>query len=321
MKIIMNVIIAACFLSVSAGEIIIQNGLNGYNGCVDTYITQPGKGGDESNHGKEPILRMRAGGWPECPNQRVAIKFDNLDEILGNYTIKDAYLELYYEKFSYSSNEDTDMKMFLRLLSVNWDEDYATWFDATSTSSWNTEGVGKGDIDIYVKQEVTYDGVEEKIWHKFDLFSWKNLNGMITTEESIIQRMIDKPNKNFGIFIRGSDAREFIYTSSEGDNPAHRPRLRVIVDEPVGIDGIESNTIKPNITLDRNNKLIKFMNVEGQDLSVKIYSSNGVSVPVKLTKLKNSIVCSYGTLSKGVYFVRSYTKANNLENVTKIVTY
>lgn len=62
MKKIINLLFVSFFLKVFAGEIIIQNGLNGYSGCYDTYITQPNKGGDESNHGIEPIIRLRAGG-------------------------------------------------------------------------------------------------------------------------------------------------------------------------------------------------------------------------------------------------------------------
>lgn len=39
---------------------ILQNGLDGYEGCEDTYLTQEGKTGDK-NHGSDPTFRLRGG--------------------------------------------------------------------------------------------------------------------------------------------------------------------------------------------------------------------------------------------------------------------
>lgn len=254
--------------------------------------------------------------------------FDDLNHYLGNYTIKEAFLELYFEEYSFTSNvNDTssEMKMLIRLFTTSWDEDGATWFKATDASNWNTIGVGDGDIDETFSYKVTYHGSKEKVWHSFDVFTWvkKSIghSGVINSDIPIIQNMIDIPTKNFGFFIVGDDAREFIYTSSQSGNKAHRPRLRIIVEESVAIDGLQSNLQESHITLDRNNKLINFNNVDGQELTIKIYSSNGSSMPVILSKSNSKITCNYSGLSNGVYFVHFTNRITNQEKVIKIASF
>ncbi len=39
---------------------ILQNGVDDYEGCEDTYLTQEGKTGDK-NHGADPTFRLRGG--------------------------------------------------------------------------------------------------------------------------------------------------------------------------------------------------------------------------------------------------------------------
>lgn len=48
-------------LSLTNAEVMtVQNGLNGYEGCVDTYLTEGGNP-DDGNHGPEELLRLRGG--------------------------------------------------------------------------------------------------------------------------------------------------------------------------------------------------------------------------------------------------------------------
>lgn len=53
-------LVMICFFSINAGEIIIQNGLNGYEGCTDSYMTEAGED-DGSPHGLEPYLLLEGG--------------------------------------------------------------------------------------------------------------------------------------------------------------------------------------------------------------------------------------------------------------------
>ncbi len=47
--------------SLSHAEVkTVQHGLDGYEGCEDTYLTETGKEGD-FNHGSEELIRLRGG--------------------------------------------------------------------------------------------------------------------------------------------------------------------------------------------------------------------------------------------------------------------
>lgn len=53
-------LVSICFLKVQAGEIILQNGVNGYSGCMDTHLSEPGMGSD-GPHGLSPALQLNTG--------------------------------------------------------------------------------------------------------------------------------------------------------------------------------------------------------------------------------------------------------------------
>lgn len=46
--------------SINAAEKVFQNGVDGYDGCTDTYLTEEGKDGDK-NHGSESLINLRGG--------------------------------------------------------------------------------------------------------------------------------------------------------------------------------------------------------------------------------------------------------------------
>ena len=50
-------------LGIHAEDIVIQNGLNNYDGCVDSYLTDPANGVGEpyTAHGTETTLKLRGG--------------------------------------------------------------------------------------------------------------------------------------------------------------------------------------------------------------------------------------------------------------------
>ena len=59
MKIQLLALVAACLFNSYSGEIIIKNGVDGYEGCRDSYMTEPG--GEKGPHGSEERLLVENG--------------------------------------------------------------------------------------------------------------------------------------------------------------------------------------------------------------------------------------------------------------------
>lgn len=304
-----------------AGEIIIQNGLNGYNGCRDTHLSEPGMGSD-GPHGSSPSLIINTGSWVGCIDQVIAISFKNIDSILGNYTIKEVFLELFFEEMVNEDKKEIttelDLKLFRSL--TKWDEDVATWKNASSSTKWKTPA---GDYNKYCFSRFQAEGDIDSIWHKFDISTMKNIDPKTykTTWISPIEQMIEKPEENYGFLLYAFTIPEFKYTSSQNEIINRRPRLRVIVEESVGITNINNSPKRLAINNNEKLKQLTINSTKADNLFVVLYKANGVLYPVKLEQHGKNVVYSYKNLSAGVYFLNCHNKETNHNEVVKLVTF
>lgn len=246
------------------------------------------------------------------------VKFDKLDEILAGYTIKKVALELFFEEITVKEpGPNTKLNAQFSPLMTAWDEESATWYKASSTVTWK-EGT---DVDLYVRTFDTTDGYQVNQWHEYDITSFENLHKGLNGYKSVIQEMVDKPEKNHGFLIKGHTAIGFRYTSCQGDNPEHYPRLRVTVEEPVSTQSIKSNKLVSQILIDKQQKMIKYLNAANHELSFKVISAKGVSIPIQVVREGSDFIYSYSRLPNGVYFFNFYNHLNGKKELLKVVNY
>lgn len=59
-SILLMIYVIGCTFFIQAEKKVLQNGLDKYDGCEDSYLTEEGKAGDK-NHGSEDQLNLRGG--------------------------------------------------------------------------------------------------------------------------------------------------------------------------------------------------------------------------------------------------------------------
>lgn len=185
------------------GELTFQDGLNGYSGCVDTYLSAASP---TSNYGA--FERMVVTGYEDqgaVNRQRGLVKFD-LTSIPTGTTIQRATLYLY----SYDAAQAKGSNGYYGVYPVTtaWAEGSATW-----NSPWSSAG---GDFST------TPDATAAKqtgagVWYAFDV-------------TSRVQQWIATPSSNNGWLVKCTDEmlhnQDYFY-QSETSNTGYRPKLVV----------------------------------------------------------------------------------------------
>lgn len=252
----------------------------------------------------------------------IAISFENIESILDKHTIEKVELELYFEQMLSEVSDDKSTELSIRLYRslTAWDENAATWNKATSSTNWKN---GAGDYNKYQFRDVWQDGVTSNVWHKFDITTFKNINPKTyeVTWPSPIEEMVDNPDENFGFLLYAKTMPEFLYTSCQGDNPEHYPRLRVTVDGPVGVKDKKNIVQLSNVVNNKHAKQIAFVSVIKGDISVNLFSSKGTSLPVKLIQNGRNVLFSYKNLPQGVYLINYHNKVTKQNEVVRFVNY
>jgi len=124
----------------------LQNGLDSYTGCTDTYIAEYDS---TKNFGACDTLKLSYATWTgyQVGTKKSLIKFD-ISSLPDSAIITQAYLYLYQYSNNSGALQDT---MFLRRAMKAWDEgagvcagstgqNAATWKDYDGGSAWNTLG-------------------------------------------------------------------------------------------------------------------------------------------------------------------------------------
>jgi L-serine deaminase len=205
-----------------AGAIVLQNGLDGYNGTIDNYISAPGP---DVNYGLND--RMTVTGYADqgAQMQRGLVRFD-LSSVAPGTPVLSAVLSLY----SYDPAQVRGSTGFYGAyrLTTSWGDTSSTW-----NTPWTTPG---GDF------EATPDATSPKqaaalVWYDFDV-------------TSRVQQWVADASGNFGWIIKCTDEmlhnQDNFYQSSTA-NTQYRPKLMIYTRRTVQFDatsscGIESVT-------------------------------------------------------------------------------
>jgi hypothetical protein len=202
------------------GDKVLQVGLGGYTGCLDSYIDYTG-----SNWGTSE--RMTLCGYADPGSggignvQRGILKFDLTGQVPAGVTVTRATLGLY----SYNDSQRRGSSGFYGAypLTIDWAYNQCNWNNATSSVAWTTGG---GDFAASPDATAPKQAVAQ-VWYNWDVTarvqSW--LAGSSTNYGWMI-KCVDENNHN----------QDWLYQSDTSD-AVHRPKL-VVSDmvAPVGGD-------------------------------------------------------------------------------------
>ena len=190
------------------GQIILQQGLNSYGGCTDTYMQE---GSPTGNYSSNTFLRVC--GFNSPNRQRGLIKFD-VSSIPTTATITNATLYLY--AYSGLQTDARGGSYGIYRTYERWTPAETSWTIAKGTTAWTVAGGGGYNPTpngTAAKQNTT------GVWYAFDM-------------TAIIQFLITNPDYNFGFLIKCLDesySNQDMFYSAEGATTSLRPKL-VITD-------------------------------------------------------------------------------------------
>ena len=266
---------------------VLQNGLNGYDGCVDSYLYRSGLDSSTytQNFGNEEYLITA--NWPNWGQikARAVIKFDLSTEIPPDADIKNALLSIF---FSTGTEGDTITTAY-RLIK-EWDELGASWMNAAEDIPWTNVG---GD---YTAEDSTNTGyVPPSYWEHYDV-------------TNIVQKFIDGTT-NYG-FIIASDLAEGNthrdYCSSEytsGDSL--RPKLTVTYTSNAIIPDLHSQDVGNGLRLCKNGSGIKLYVPFSGHYKISLYNVNGRKIETVSGYKKQWYQLTENRPSNGVYIINT----------------
>jgi len=189
----------------------LQNGLNGYNGCEDTFIDTFAKNG---NFGNAEIMELRA-----KHEKNLLLRFDlaPLSSIPPDATIDVAVLSLWCTNQSNTSPIEVNSYRLLR----PWEEMQATWNQARAGDPWGEPGAFQMGVDRASQTSVTGVLDQKDMWLYQD---WTFL----------VSQWRANPSINHGAVISGTGWAHVTYwfAGSENTTQAIRPRLVVTYTNP-----------------------------------------------------------------------------------------
>ncbi len=194
---------------VGEGTLVLQEGVNGYDGVEDAYINRWWPHGYQ-NFGRDTIISIRG-------EDRYGVTLEGLLRfdlsILPSYaTIRRAYVELY------SGAVNNSAKGIIRtyMLRRAWEEDVVTFYTASRAEPWQKPGaLGAEDRDPVPISETVVEGTHR--WFRFDV-------------TKAVQAWLRGDAPNYGVILQGfvypgNPAVHHNFISSEDRHVDLRPRL------------------------------------------------------------------------------------------------
>lgn len=183
--------------------VVLQQGLNGYEGTDDTYISQASS---TTNYGTASNIYFTDTSYKSL------VRFD-LASIPATATINSATLSFYI--YANSGNSGSKVINAYRVL-TNWVESQAIWQRPATGTSWATTGMRSGtDYVSSVAASSTAGYSPVNVWTTFDL---KNL----------VQSWVNGTSPNYGVVLRsGNGPRPYIYSSEYLNDLSLRPKLTI----------------------------------------------------------------------------------------------
>jgi len=180
--------------------VTLQDGLNGYEGTEDTYLDCYDK---EASHSDAWTLHLRPGCWTPL------IRFD-LAGLPPGAIPHEATLELYFTERTVDHYMVASGYQLLR----PWDEEEATWTNASRAVGWDSPGAtGEGDSAQGMSCE------------RFLIGEWSRYRFEVT---ELVRQWMDDPGTNSGLLLRGAGVGSgYGLRSSEYHRISERPKLTI----------------------------------------------------------------------------------------------
>jgi hypothetical protein len=184
----------------AAETVTYQQGVNGYAGCMDTYVVMS----TDSTPSDATTLIVEGYHCSACIDQRALIRYD-LSVLDKNVTITKAELMVY------SPRQPRPGPGTVRAFRItkSWTPAEANWFNATQSIRWSKAGA---DFDTAAQATLTYT-TQVNVWHTLDV-------------TAAVKGFVSNPETNFGLLLKLDPAMYTVaYVSSEGATTGQRPKL------------------------------------------------------------------------------------------------
>ncbi|HEY64438.1 MAG TPA: DNRLRE domain-containing protein, partial [Caldilineae bacterium] len=184
--------------------ITLQMGVDRYTGMTDTWLSS---WSPDANYGQDTGLRVRS-----QDQMHALLRFDLSNQLPAGAVVTKAWLDVYPIARSNSNTQTLEVYEVLRA----WDEMQATWQQAAIGMLWGQPGANGESVD---RAPEPVDRVEVS-----QLNQWVSLD--VT---SLVAKWVADPASNHGMLLKGPSYANvrYTYASSEAENIAIRPRLRI----------------------------------------------------------------------------------------------
>ena len=201
-------------------EVTLQQGLAGYNGTSDTYISGLGEEQNRNFDGR-PRLHVKGDG-----SYASLIGFALPDDLRGR-NILAATLQLY----TVHQDKPLPCEVGAYRMQRTWLADQATWLNATDTEMWSHPGIWPVDCDPLplAEQQLSSDNA----WYHFNV-------------TQAVRDWLANPDGNYGLLLRSGESGPVTYhlASSEANTQQYRPKLVIVYSKPTATPTVTSTATR-----------------------------------------------------------------------------
>ncbi len=183
--------------------LVLQPGVDGYNGVVDTHINS---WDSEANYANVDRLWLR-----QADIMAPLIRFD-VSDLPADAHIVEAQLSLW----TTGQSNDNPATVGVYLLNRPWQVEQTTWMQATSTQLWSVPGANDTPDDRNALPYVTTEVTETSHWYDWNV-------------TALVQDWVQNPEGSNGIILKAFAVPkvQYYFASSEYNNPSARPKLTI----------------------------------------------------------------------------------------------
>lgn len=184
--------------------VVLQQGLLGYSGTNDTYITAQNQ---SANLATQASLVVRNDNTYEA-----LLRFDVLSLPAGT-TVNQATLRLY----GYSRDNTAPMDVQVHALLRPWVDTQANWEQASATSPWALPGANDPLTDRSADAAAESPVLLSSGWYTFDV-------------TPLMRDWVANPQANYGMILRGSGLDSVAYSFASANYPVISVRPQLVID-------------------------------------------------------------------------------------------
>ncbi|MEA3336212.1 MAG: DNRLRE domain-containing protein [Chloroflexota bacterium] len=191
---------------VPLATVTLQEGVAGYAGATDTYLSL---WGPTNNYGSDSRIKLRS---PNTFNSLLRFDLSSVPPVALSTGVRGAALSL--DVLADGNGNESFFEAFQ--LNRAWNEGAATWYRASASQSWSQAGANGVPDD---RQASPVDG---------RLFKGEGLRLGFDVTGAVSSWLAD-PAENYGLVLRGDDpAVQYDVASSEYNTVSKRPKLLLV---------------------------------------------------------------------------------------------